>query len=84
METVFSLPCIRQYDLVTNLDELWNKMNTVSHHHSNLLSLISLAKGQDRLDSVQTFQDLNYHLYIQLQRGILTPVGHLGFLYNIV
>lgn len=49
METVFSLPCTRRYDLVINLKELWNKTNIVSHHHSNLLSLISLAKGQGLL-----------------------------------
>lgn len=84
METVFSLLCIRHYNLVINLDELWNKKNIVSHHHSNMLSLISPAKGQDPLASVQAFQDQSYRFYTRLQHGTLTPVGLLGFLYDIV
>lgn len=80
MEMVFPLPCVRQYNPVINLDELWNKENIVSHHHSNRLSLISLTKGQDSLASEQAFQDQSCCLYTRLQCGTLTPVGHLGFL----
>lgn len=83
-ETVFSLPRIRPYNLVINLDELRNKKNIVSHHHSNMLSLISLAKGQGSLASVEAFQDQSYCLSTHPQRGTLTPEGHLGFLHDIV
>jgi len=54
----------------------------VSHHHSNMLGLISLAKGQDSLASAQALQNQSYHLYTWLSCRALTPAP--WFLCDII